>query len=237
MNRLERNVRKASVLAVFLFAGVFLPAEARAWGIEWLDHLTGPGPFVGVKIDARALCWLGGSGPGGSDGVATMADGACLRDGRRENAVNVIDELRAYVSVEAAWLSSSRNEMFPALRFDPRTEVDLFAFRPAVMFRAFSWVDAGLAIGVNRFSGEALLDESFTWVSVQPRVVFAPFASSRSRVARALEFRTDLVFIPESVRDKFLERVRQDLPERPNSFEGGELRLMVGVEVDVFKLF
>ncbi len=230
-------MRKASVLAVVLCAGLCAPGEARAWGIEWLDHLSGPGPFVGVKIDARALCWLGATGPGGSDGVATMADAACLRDGRRENAVNVIDELRAYVSVEAAWLSSSRNEMFPTLRFDPRTEVDLFAFRPAVMFRAFSWVDAGLAVGVNRFSGAALGEESFIWYSVQPRVVFAPFANSRSRVARAMEFRTDLVFIPEKVRDEFLERVRQDLPERPNGFEGGEIRLMVGIEVDVFKLF
>ena len=229
--------RNRLVCACVLTVAAFAPPSASAWGIEWLDQLTGPGPFVGVKIDARALCWLSAGGPGAADGVATMADAACLRDGRRENAVNVIDELRAYISVEAAWLSSSKNEMFPTLRFDPRTEVDLFAFRPAVMFRAFSWVDAGLAVGLNRFSGPALLDESFTWVSVQPRVVFTPFANSRSRVARAMEFRTDVVFIPENVRDEFLERVRRDLPERPTSFEGGEIRLMFGVEVDVFRLF
>lgn len=237
MNGLEHAVRTTSVLTIVLCALLFAPADARAWGIEWLDHLSGPGPFVGFKIDARALCWLGGGGPGADDGVATMANPACLRDGRRENAVNVADELQAYISLEAAWLSSAQNQMFPALRFDPRTEVDLFAFRPAVMFRAFSWVDAGLAVGINRFSGPALLDESFTWVSVQPRVVFAPFANSRSRVARATEFRTDVVFIPAKVRDEFLERVRRDLPEQPGSFEGGELRLMFGVEVDVFKLF
>ncbi len=229
-------MRKAYVLAVFLFVSFVVPAQARAWGLEWLDHLTGPGPFVGFKIDARALCWLAADGPGGGSGVATIANPACLRDGRRENALNVIDELRAYISVEAAWLSSSKNEMFPALRFDPRTEVDLFAFRPAVMFRAFSWADAGLAVGVNRFSGPALR-EGFTWVSVQPRVVLAPFANSRSRVARAMEFRTDVVFIPASVRDEFLERVRRDLQEQPNSFEGGEIRLMFGVEVDLFRLF
>jgi hypothetical protein len=228
--------RERFVIALVMLCATLAPTRAFAWGIEWLDMLSGPGPFVGFKIDARALCWLGGGGPGAADGVVTMADPACLRDGRRENAVNVADELRAYLSIEAAWSSSAKNEMFQALRFDPRTEVDLVAVRPAVIFRAFSWVDAGLAVGINRFSGP-VLTESFTWVSVQPRVVFTPFANSRSRVARAMEFRTDVVFIPEKVRDEFIERVRRDLPEQPNSFEGGELRLMFGIEVDVFRLF
>jgi hypothetical protein len=52
-----------------------------------------------------------------------------------------------------------------------------------------------------------------------------------------MEFRTDVVFIPQSVRDDYVERVRRDLPVQPGSFEGGELRLMFGVEVDVFRLF
>jgi hypothetical protein len=245
-------LRKAYVVAVFLCGSLLVPGQAAAWGLEWLDHLTGPGPFVGFKIDARAICWMAGDrDPGTTNPVVwAPAEGAavqggwepgCLRDGRRRAAENGrlvdVDELRAYVSVEAAWLSSSKNEMFPTLRFDPRTEVDLFAFRPAVMFRAFRWVDAGVAIGLNRFSGPALLEEGFTWVSVQPRAVFTPFANSRSRVARAMEFRTDVVFIPENVRDEFIERVRRDLQEQPRSFEGGEIRLMVGVEIDLFRLF
>jgi hypothetical protein len=104
------------------------------------------------------------------------------------------------------------------------------------MFRAFRAFDAGVAFGINRFSGEALTSD-FTWFSVQPRVVITPFANSRSRVARAMEFRTDVVFIPQKARDEFFERVRRDLPVQPTSFEGGELRLMVGVEVDLFRLF
>jgi hypothetical protein len=217
-------------------ASTLAPASAFAWGIEWLDQLTGPGPFVGFKVDARALCWLGGQ-VGGSDQttVAPLWNPACLRDGLPEGRSDV-DNMRAYVSLEAVWSSSAKNEMFGSLRFDPRTETDLFSFRPAVMFRAFRSVDAGLAIGVNRFSGPALTS-NITWVSVQPRVVIAPFANSRSRVARAMEFRTDVVFIPASVRDDFVERVRRDLPVQPGSFEGGELRLMVGVEVDLFRLF
>jgi hypothetical protein len=230
-------VRKVCVLTVLLFALLFVPAPARAFGLEWLDHLTGPGPFVGFKVDARALCWLTGQpNAAGAPTVAPAWNPSCVRDGLRDGRGDV-DEMRAYISVEAAWLSSTKNGMFPTLRFDPRTEVDLFSFRPAVMFRAFRWVDAGLAVGVNRFSGPALLDNGFTWVSVQPRVVFTPFANSQSRVARAMEFRTDVVFIPERVRDEFLERVRRDLPERPNSFEGGEIRLMFGVEIDLFRLF
>ena len=229
--------RNQFVFVIGFVIATLAPARAFAWGIEWLDQLTGPGPFVGFKVDARAVCWLGGQRPGSDQvTVAPLWDPTCVRDGVRDGRSDV-DNMRAYVSVEAAWASSAKNEMFPTLQFDPRTEVDLFSFRPVVMFRAFRFVDAGLALGINRFSGPALLDDSVTWFSVQPRVVVTPFASSRSRVARALEFRTDVVFIPQSVRDDFVERVRQDLPERPGSFEGGELRLMFGVEVDLFKLF
>jgi hypothetical protein len=210
----------------------FAPASAFAWGIEWLDQLTGPGPFVGVKIDVRALCFLAAN----ERSVAPPWDRQCLRDGLRGQSQGEADDMRAYISLEAVWSSSAKNEMFGSLRFDPRTETDLFSIRPAVMFRAFRAVDAGLAFGVNRFSGPALTSE-FTWISVQPRVVISPFANSRSRVARAMEFRTDVVFIPEQARDDFIERVRRDLPVQPSSFEGGELRLMVGVEVDLFKLF
>jgi hypothetical protein len=222
---------------MFALISVLAPSRASAWGLEWLDHLSGPGPFIGFKIDARALCWFAPApGPNRpASEVEPFWNPACLRDQRLRAATNV-DELRGYLSVEAAWLSSSKNEMFGSLRFDPRTEVDLFAFRPAVMFRAFKFVDAGLAVGVNRFSGPAL-SSGFTWLSLQPRVVFTPFADSPSRIARAMEYRVDVVFIPERVQEEFAERVRRDLGVTPGSFEGGELRVMFGVEVDLFRLF
>ena len=238
MIRSEFDVRSTCVVATFVLVSFLTPASASAWGLEWLDHLTGPGPFVGFKIDARAICWV--EPAPAQRATANNATGAvgfweprCVRDGQSGPDDDV---MRAYVSLEAVWASSSKNEMFGSLRFDPRTEVDLFSFRPAVMFRAFRAVDAGLAFGVNRFSGPALTSE-FTWFSLQPRVVITPFANSRSRVARAIEFRTDVVFIPERARDDFIERVRRDLPVQPGSFEGGELRMMFGVEVDLFKLF
>jgi hypothetical protein len=225
-------------VTTFVLASALAPSPAWAWGLEWLDNLSGPGPFVGFKIDARALCWLSGQPTApGQDAVAPPWDPTCVRDGLRSDDRRVSSQLlRAYISVEAAWSSSSKNDVFGGLRFDPRTEVDLFAFRPAVMFRAFPWVDAGLAVGINRFSGPALAS-SFNWVSLQPRVVFTPFAASGSRVANALEYRVDVVFIPESVQEEFAERVRRDLQVTPGSFEGGELRFMFGVDVDLFRLF
>ena len=243
------TIHRGLVLAFLLTIGA--PASALAWGIEWLDQLTGPGPFAGFRIDGRAVCWTARDtdfvGAAGADETAVRPawDPTCLRDGRfrgfttNQTGVRMaadVDEMRAYISLEAAWLQSAKNEMYGTLRFDPRTEVRLFSFRPAVMFRAFRWVDAGVAVGINRFSGPALTS-SFNWVSVQPRVVVTPFANSRSRVARALEYRVDVVYIPQRVRDELVERARQDLPERPGSFEGGELRLMFGVDVDLFRLF
>ena len=233
-------MRFACVTTTFMLALLLAPASASAWGLEWLDHLTGPGPFVGVKIDARAVCWVDPdpaqrASVDNRTGAVGFWNPVCVRDGMSDRRGSE-DLMRAYVSLEAVWSSSAKNELFGSLRFDPRTEVDLFSFRPAVMFRAFRFVDAGVALGVNRFSGPALTSE-FTWFSVQPRVVITPFANSRSRVARAMEFRTDLVFIPEKTRDDFIERVRRDLPVQPGGFEGGELRLMFGVEVDLFRLF
>ena len=233
--------RNRFVTVLVLVLSTLAPASAFAWGIEWLDQLTGPGPFVGVKIDARALCWVD-PGPAqraaadNSSRAVGFWNPACVRDGIPDRNRSDVDVMRAYVSVEAVWSSAAKNEMFGSLRFDPRTETDLFSFRPALMFRAFRAVDAGVAFGINRFSGPALTSD-FTWISVQPRVVITPFANSRSRVARAMEFRTDVVFIPRGVRDDFIERVRRDLPVQVGSFEGGELRIMFGVEVDLFRLF
>ena len=243
--------RKRFVHLLALLFSISAPGSALAWGIEWLDQLTGPGPFAGFRIDGRAVCWTAGDSdvvgsPSANETTVRPAwDPTCLRDGRfrgfetNQSGVRVatdVDEMRAYISLEAAWLESAKNEMFGRLRFDPRTEVRLFSFRPALMFRAFRWVDAGVAVGINRFSGPALTS-SFNWVSLQPRVVLTPFANSRSRVARALEYRVDVVYIPQRVRDELVERARRDLQERPGSFEGGELRLMFGVDVDLFRLF
>ena len=243
--------RKPSVLLLVLLASLFAPTQALAWGIEWLDKLSGPGPFAGFRIDGRVVCWTArdtdtvGAARADDTIVRPAWDPTCLRDGRfrgfetNQSGVRLatdVDEMRAYISIEAAWLESAKNDMYGRLRFDPRTEVRLFSFRPALMFRAFRWVDAGVAVGLNRFSGPALTS-SFHWVSVQPRVVLTPFANSRSRVARALEYRADVVYIPQRVRDELVERARRDLLDRPGSFEGGELRLMFGVDVDLFRLF
>jgi hypothetical protein len=42
-------------LVLCLLIVVLAPAPAYAW-FEWLDYLSGPGPFKGVKVDVRVLC-------------------------------------------------------------------------------------------------------------------------------------------------------------------------------------
>jgi hypothetical protein len=46
---------KRSVL-LCLFITVVTPAPAHAW-FEWLDRLSGPGPWYGLKVDIRAVCF------------------------------------------------------------------------------------------------------------------------------------------------------------------------------------
>ena len=48
-----RWLRRSVVLCVLMVA--LTPAPAHAW-FEWLDYLSGPGPFRGWKVDVRVLC-------------------------------------------------------------------------------------------------------------------------------------------------------------------------------------
>jgi hypothetical protein len=49
-----RSLRRPVLLCLFIM--VMIPARADAW-FEWLDRLSGPGGWYGVKLDVRALCF------------------------------------------------------------------------------------------------------------------------------------------------------------------------------------
>jgi hypothetical protein len=53
-----RNVLKAAVVAVLLLAGSAHPAQAAGLEglLDYIDHLSGPGPFIGAGIDATLWC-------------------------------------------------------------------------------------------------------------------------------------------------------------------------------------
>jgi len=48
-----RSFERSVVLCALILA--LTPAPAQAW-FEWLDYLSGPGPFYGYKIDVRVWC-------------------------------------------------------------------------------------------------------------------------------------------------------------------------------------
>ena len=59
-----RNVLKAAVVCVLLLAGSARPAQAAGLEglLDYIDHLSGPGPFFGAGLEATVLCdrgvWL-----------------------------------------------------------------------------------------------------------------------------------------------------------------------------------
>jgi hypothetical protein len=59
-----RNVLKAAVVGVLLLAGTARPVQAAGLVglLDYIDHLSGPGPFFGAGIQASVLCdrgvWL-----------------------------------------------------------------------------------------------------------------------------------------------------------------------------------
>jgi hypothetical protein len=178
-------------LALFLVAGV--PRDASAfWGI--FERLSGPGPFQGVQFSAQhVLCAVKGNdgrirranifgtlGNKSRDDEKGLAAIECITDG---------DRIRAHLSVEYTF---ARTYGDPDPRFP--NAVTFQGIRPIVFYRLQEWVDVGVGVGANRFSGTGF---GFTRFSLPVRVhFFAPGLKSGSKW-RAIHLALQTDFFPK----------------------------------------
>jgi hypothetical protein len=161
----------------------FYPARAYAlegWW-DWLDALSGPGPYHGLGFGQTLLC------KAGSDNNFRSL---CWR----EDA-----ELRQVVEARVSWFIWD----FGAQRFqdDPgdTRSVNAFALDGFYLFRINDDldIDIGPGVGLLRYSGEGF-DPLYRFTVTPLSFSIAPFASrSPSRFARAFRLRLDAMVVPE----------------------------------------
>jgi len=203
--------------------GLLLPRPAAGWGgLEWLDKMSGPGPFTGPSVHARIVCFVKADG-GRPEVVPLFGTVRRSQDGREIEMRPCLaltrheDTVRAYVDATASVLWSARNDLFGERRAEKAAQVRVVTFRPGVMLRAYSWLEAGAGIGWYRFSGD--LFDSFALFTLHPvRLRVAPFKG----VASGLRFPVELVFFKGPI-----EGTRFGAP--PGFLERNEFQLQVGV--------
>lgn len=167
-----------------VLAGVFalLPGVASAqdgWW-EWLEKLSGPGPYQGVGVGVRVFCIL--------DDYSVVS---CLSDRR--------DEIRHLVTVRAAFLSSGDNTRFSDAPTDTET-VRIFRLEPVYLWRAHPALDLGVGLGFMRFSGVGF-DSLYRFTLTPLSITFTPGAVPTSvagrRAARLVRLRYDVTFVTQ----------------------------------------
>ena len=236
------RITAALVVASTLQAGT---AYAAA---DWLDRLSGPGPFFSpLRLTYRFLCFsqsptakpdpTTGEIPTQrnalhpfdlsagifSTGSEDPADSDCVKD----------RNVAAYQTVTYQYWFSVENQLFPQ---DPKKDayqVKLHQVQWAHMVRVHRTLDLGAGAGVTIFSGDAF--DSFARMTLQPLAFeFSPFAAFGDGVQyRAIRITGGLTtFVGGFDQGDFCQPPR--CTDRPAVFETRpELLWRVGVHVDL----
>ena len=165
------------LLPILVVAGVLaaLPAPASAaFGggfFRWWDSLSGPGPFNGIVLDAMFVCYgthfAPGADPNAPDpkyATDVFIDAGCLNARRDRRRVSV------GVQWAAAW-SEENNLVYPDRGKAP--QVKAYPFLIVAHYGLNKGMDAGLGVGVVKFSGDGF---GFSRFIIEPQLSVRPFA-------------------------------------------------------------
>lgn len=209
----------AVLCAAFLFSSAG-PAQAQIW--RWIYELSGPGPFTGLELEWRLVCFADESNSAGAAAVASDTNETSrwlgvLGPGCLFRPVRLDQERRASVNLAFGLLSAKDNNLLYA---DPGTdrEVKLTSIEPTAWWRPLKSVEVGAGGGLFWFSGPAF--ESFHRVFLEPfRVDVKPVALVKQLMSKptaewmeAISFRAGFVIIPQSFR-------AQDFGAIPGTFQ------------------
>src|SRR2546425_6015849 len=151
-------------LAALVVVLTMNPAGAHAsdgW-MEWLEKLSGPGPF-GRKYPGVQASWCLKDSSEKAERIA-----ACLRDDG--------DSIKTLFIVHYGQSSTGAQPVFDDTPNDIRN-IKALAIDPAVMFRLHRAVDVGAGLAFIRFSGDRV--DPFWKVGLTPvRISYTPLALS-----------------------------------------------------------
>jgi hypothetical protein len=152
---------------------IVTPAPARAnWILDWIDELSGPGPFYGPSFEWRLICFSVPD-PANRDAVETTDEsrqaGARVLQffgpGCFFKQVPVTHQRRASINLKFGLLKAKKNNLAYALPEADR-DVKLTTLVPSISWRAARSVEFQFGAGVFWFSGPQF--ESFHRVVLQP---------------------------------------------------------------------
>jgi hypothetical protein len=179
---------------MLLLAGLFAlwpgVASAQYEWYEWLQELSGPGPFSGTGADWRLLCF---SDDAPAPNESPLITPSCLLTPLQRDQFR-----RASINLAFAYLDANGNPLKYAAGLDPAVKLTLL--KPSVWWRPFPAFEVGTGAGIMWFSGPAF--PSFTRFFVEPfrvdvklSALSHPFPEYQTWM-EAVSFRWGVAFIP-----------------------------------------
>jgi hypothetical protein len=174
------------LLLVVLVA--FCPARAYAlegWW-DWLDALSGPGPYVGVGAIGHSFC---------VPGMPRPANTNCFRENSDRD-----QRFRQVIDVRTGWMTDVGDQRF---QDDPRDlgTANVWSLEGIYLFRLSGsfQIDVGPGVGLMRFSGkdrsgEGSFDAIYRFTIIPVSFSFAPLAP---KDVDWLRLRLDSIYVPD----------------------------------------
>jgi hypothetical protein len=169
MTRLRRLVFVAAAATVML-----MPRAASAQGglIDFIESLSGPGPFRGGGFVLRLACMTTADTAFRGTAKAPWEVETCLNDEDIRVANNTVRRVRQIVELRGLWASTPEGQR-PVLLADPddTRNVDTFKLDMVAAFRIAPFLDLGAGGGVMRFT---VADGVVNGVSREATTVYRP---------------------------------------------------------------
>jgi hypothetical protein len=160
---MKRRLPAWMLCALFCLAA---PFQAQAGVIEWIDNLSGPGPFLGVSFEWRLVCTTrqdetSKEGDDRHAGAGIIAPGCVLNrippQHRRVASVNL--------QMGLFWDKAEENRLrYADETFDEKVRIT--TVEPSFWVRPIRGLETGSGIGLAWFTGPAF--ESFRRVYLKP---------------------------------------------------------------------
>ena len=188
----ERSLMMRIRTLMLLGAFALWPSVASAqWGwLEFLEELSGPGPFKGYTVGLRLVCTRADD----RGTLSTSAWGLCLSD--NDPRFRQLVELRgAYL-----WTGEGDRPRFEDAPADKRA-VKAFRLESTAAVRLSPMLDIGAGVGFVRFWGEGF-DPLWRPSLIPISVTFTPFAigvnpnAAGSALKRAFKIRLEEKYFP-----------------------------------------
>lgn len=168
-----------------------------SYAADWLDKLSGPGPFWGLSLHYRFACissppanekivtWL--SPVNRSSGILPIVSPASRGNSAEAAAAfncSWDQEVHSYLTANIGFRQSFQNELFPGDPHNDLYRVRILDMGVTYAYRVSSAVDLSVTASLNRFTGDAF--DPLYRAAITPGVVIAPFAfTSNTQRSRA----------------------------------------------------